>query len=333
MPLSFQVLGQPGRDNALFVKLDSGQAQTRFLFDCGDGCPHQLPAAELREIDHLCFSHLHIDHVAGFDLFFRTNFNRTSKENRIWVPPGSGAIIGHRLRGFLWNLVGDRDPGEWLVSECGPDAIRTVRYCASEGFAVAHPEPDRPRRRRVIVDGGAFTLEAVLLDHGTPSAGYIVREAPHVNVDTEKLAALGLSPGPWLKRLRDPGAGADDTVAVAGARHSLARLRRQLLVTTPGDSIAYLTDFRVDASANELATALHGVNTVVCESHYRSADAHLAAAAMHSTAAEVAAMAKAAGVGRLILFHVSDRYDAAARRDMLLEAQAVFAATAMVQGW
>src|SRR6266545_5908384 len=82
MPLTYQVLGRPGTDNALFVKVDTGQSQTRLLFDCGDGCPHQV-SPELREVDHLCFSHLHMDHVSGFDLFFRVNFDRTAKENHI----------------------------------------------------------------------------------------------------------------------------------------------------------------------------------------------------------------------------------------------------------
>lgn len=333
MPLSFRVLGQPGRDNALFVKLDTGQSQTRFLFDCGDGCPHQLGPSELREIDHLCFSHLHMDHVAGFDLFLRVNFDRTTKENHIWVPPGSGEIIGHRLRGFLWNLVDEKQRGEWLVSETAPDAVRTAKYCAKEGFRIAHALPEMPRRDHVIIDGDAFTVEAVLLDHGTPSAGYIVRERPRVNVDTARLAAKGLAPGPWMKRLRANAAGPHETIAAGGVRHSLAALQAELLVTTPGDSIAYLTDFRAPASAGELAGLLRGVNTVVCESQYRAADVALADAAMHSTSTEVASIAARADIGRLVLFHFSDRYDAAARREMLGEAQAIFAHTSMPEGW
>ncbi len=333
MALSFQVLGQPGRDNALFVKVDTGQSQTRFLFDCGDCCPHQLGPSELREVDHLCFSHLHMDHVAGFDLFFRVNFDRTAKENRIWVPPGSGDIIGHRFRGFMWNLVGEKERGEWLVSECAPDAVRTTKYYAKEGFRIAHPQPEQPRRDGVIIDGDAFTVEAVLLDHGTPSAGYIVRERPRVNVDAGKLAANGLAPGPWLKRLRGEAAAPGETILAGGAEHSLAALQAELLVATPGDSIAYLTDFRAPASAGALEPALRGVNTIVCESQYRAADAGLADAAMHSTAAEVAAIAAAADAGRLILFHFSDRYDAAARRDMLAEARAIFPHTSLPEGW
>jgi ribonuclease Z len=334
MPLSFQVLGQPGRDNALFVKVDTGQSQTRLLFDCGDGCPHQLGPSELREVDHLCFSHLHMDHVAGFDLFFRVNFDRTAKGNRIWVPHGSGEVIHHRLRGFMWNLVDEKQEGEWLVHEIAPDAVRCARYLATDGFRTAHAQPEWPRRDRTIIDGDGFIVEAALLDHGTPSAGYIVRERARVNVNTEKLLAKGFKPGPWLKRLRGPVAAPGETVAVDGVEHPLGALQAELLVTTPGDSIAYLTDFRMTpATSDELAQALRGVNTVVCESQYRAADADLAERVMHSTAEEVALMAAKAGVGKLILFHFSDRYDAPARREMLAEARAIFANTSLPEGW
>jgi ribonuclease Z len=185
MPLSYQVLGRPGTDNALFVKLDTGQAQTRFLFDCGDGCPHQLPGGELREVDHLFFSHLHMDHVAGFDLFFRLNYGRVAKGNHVWVPHGSGDAIGHRFRGFLWNLLDPTQDGEWLVHEIGPDAVRARKYLVKEAFRTAHPQPDRPRGDDPIIAGDGWTVEAVLLDHGTPSVGYVVREAVRVNVDAE----------------------------------------------------------------------------------------------------------------------------------------------------
>jgi ribonuclease Z len=334
MPLSFQVLGRPGTDNALFVKVDTGQSQTRLLFDCGDGCPHQLPGGELREVDHLCFSHLHMDHVSGFDLFFRLTFNRTTKANHIWVPHGSGEVIQHRFRGFTWNLVDEKQEGEWLVHEIGPDVLHTAKYLLGEGFRAAHPQPEWRRRDRTVLDGDGFILEAVLLDHGTPSVGYIVRELARVNVDTEKLFAKGLRPGPWVKRLRGPLALAGETVAIDGAEHPLGALQRELLLSTPGDSIAYLTDFRMTpATTDLLASCLRGVNTVVCESQYRAADVDLADRVMHSTAEEVAVMAAKAGIGRLILFHFSDRYEADDRREMLEDARAHFANTSLPDGW
>jgi ribonuclease Z len=332
--ISFQVLGQPGRDNALFVKVDTGQAQTRFLFDCGDGCPHQIGPSEVREVDHLCFSHLHMDHVAGFDLFFRVNFDRTSKPNRVWVPHGSAEVIGHRFRGFMWNLVDEKQKGEWLVSEIGPDTVRGTMVLAREAFRTPHPQPDWPRANRTIIEGEGYCVEAVLLDHGTPSVGYVVREYARVNVDTDKLFAKGFAPGPWVKRLRGPVALPGETVTINGTEHPLGALQGELLVTTPGDSIAYLTDFRMTPATSELlAEALRGVNTVVCECQYSAADVALAEAVKHSTAPEVGAMAARAGIGKLILFHFSDRYDAANRRSMLEEARSIFANTALPDGW
>src|SRR5579862_462485 len=93
MSLCIQVLGNAGRDNALLVTVDSGQAVSKLLFDCGDGCLWQLPFGEVQEIDHLCFSHFHMDHVGGFDTFFRCTFNRTAKENHVWGPPQTAEII------------------------------------------------------------------------------------------------------------------------------------------------------------------------------------------------------------------------------------------------
>src|SRR5262245_59722772 len=135
MPLSFQVLGDTGRDNALLVNVDSGQAVTRLLFDCGDGCLWQLPFGRIQEIDHLFFSHLHMDHVGGFDTFFRCTYNRASKENHIWGPPITAEILQHRFRGFRWNLVADAT-GAWHVHDLYPDRVVTFRFDLPEAFAV-----------------------------------------------------------------------------------------------------------------------------------------------------------------------------------------------------
>jgi ribonuclease Z len=86
MSINFRVLGAAGSDNALFVQVDSGQAVERLLFDCGDGCLSQLSFGEIQAIDHLLFSHLHMDHVGGFDSFFRCTFDRNTKPNQIWGP-------------------------------------------------------------------------------------------------------------------------------------------------------------------------------------------------------------------------------------------------------
>ena len=104
MSITFRVLGQVGRDNSLLVQVDSGHAIESLLFDCGEECLSELSIAEIQSIDHLFFSHLHMDHVGGFDSFFRCNFDRATKPNQIWGPPETARVLQHRFQGFLWNL-------------------------------------------------------------------------------------------------------------------------------------------------------------------------------------------------------------------------------------
>ncbi|MBA4191337.1 MAG: ribonuclease Z [Planctomycetaceae bacterium] len=333
MPLSFRVLGGPGDDNALFVAVDTGQRVSRLMFDCGDGCPHALETGDLLGMDHLFFSHFHMDHVAGFDLFFRLNFDREDPAVNVWVPPGGTEILHHRFRGFQWNLVGSNQRGTWDVHEISETSVRTTRFHAREAFRTPQTIAEQPRTA-VIVKGEGFTVEAYQLDHGCPSLGYIVREASRVNVDTDRMAARGFSPGPWVKRLRGEPARAGEMVAIKGSEYSLAQIQGELLVTTAGESVAYLTDFRLNEATGEyLSARLRGVTTLVCESQYRAADVMLAENVMHSTSVEVATLAVRAEIGRLILFHVSARYLPDGLGELLAEARAIFPNTSFPDGW
>jgi ribonuclease Z len=332
MTLSFQVLGDPGRDNALLVKVDTGQAVSRLLLDCGEGCLSGLPFAEVREIDHLFFSHLHMDHVAGFDAFFRCTFNRTDRPNHVWGPPRTGHILHHRFQGFLWNLVGGQQ-ATWQVHDLHPGRIETHRFELAEAFAQAHDGEERSWDR-TIVEGPGYSVEALLMDHGTPSAAYVVREAPRVNVDPARLTDLGLRPGPWLQRVRGPRADDAETIDVGGFPRRVRELQESLLTVTPGDSVAYLTDFLLDdAAADRLSEALKGVGSVVCESQYRHDDLELARRNYHMTARQVASLAARVGVDRLVLFHLSDRYRPEEWAELVAEARAVFPTTSFPDHW
>jgi len=121
---------------------------------------------------------------------------------------------------------------------------------------------------------------------------------------------------------------------IDGKPFSLAELRRDLLIETPGDSIAYLTDFYLDESEiSRLAPTLQGCQTLVCEAQYRHADLDLAKKNRHMTVTNTAKLAREAGVGSLVLFHLSERYDLAEQQEMLAEAQAIFPSTAIPAHW
>lgn len=332
MALSFQVLGNAGRDNALLVTVDSGQAVSRLLFDCGDGCLGQLPFGAIPEIDHLCFSHLHMDHIGGFDTFFRGTFNRTAKENHVWGPPQTAAILQHRFRGFLWNLVGEQK-ATWWVHDLYDSRVQTHRFELTEAFAYDHAEAER-FYDRTFLHGTGFTVEALLMDHNTPSVAYVVRESSRVNIGTGKLDQLGLRPGPWLQKVRGPRAVEGESVLVEGVERSLRELQELLLTETAGGSVAYLTDLLLDEAAmDRLTVALRGVGTVICESQYRHADAELARRNHHMTATQAATLAQRAGVGQLVLFHLSDRYRPQEWGEILTEARAIVPATVFPNHW
>ncbi|HEX2750061.1 MAG TPA: MBL fold metallo-hydrolase, partial [Verrucomicrobiales bacterium] len=303
MSIDYRVLGMPGADNALYVEVDSGQSVERLLFDCGESCVSAIPFAEILNLDHLCFSHFHMDHVCGFDSVFRALFDRDAKPNVVWGPPGTGRIMHHRFQGFLWNLHENLDV-PWRVVDISGGELHTQRFELKEAFATAHDEGRQPWSR-TILEGTGFTLEAILMDHHTPSVAYVVREKPKRNIDVSRLGALGLKPGPWMKALKEAASDGEEIVA-GGVTYRAGELRERLIVESPGDSIAYLTDFLLDAPALErLSAFLDGCRTLVCESQYRDADLELAKRHGHMTAVLAATLARSARAQALVLFHVS----------------------------
>lgn len=340
MSLVHRVLGAPGQDNVLRVDINAGTAIRRLQFDCGDRCLDALAPSTIKATDHLLFSHLHMDHVGGFDAFFRSNFDRTGRAVSVWGPPGTAAILHHRFRGFWWNIVNDV-PGTWIVHDVHEDHVAPFRFEAREAFAHAHPL-GALAREGAIIDTPEFAVEALTLPHHGVSLGFVVREAPRTVVDRERLRASGLPPGPWLRTLKD-GAGREggegpreeeSGITVDGERRDARALREWLLRDSPRGSIAYLTDFLLDAATFErLAARIEGVDVLVCEAQYHPADARLAERHQHATIDRVAELARAAAVGELVPFHLSERYDRECWTEMLGLARAIFPATAFAPHW
>jgi ribonuclease Z len=329
--LHCQILGGPGRDNALHVTVDSGQSLDRLLFDCGQGVLRRFLVSEIRAIDHVFFSHFHMDHVAGFDSFFRCTFDNAAKVNCLWGPPQTIELMHHRFRGFLWNLHEHRSAA-WEVREIHPAEVRAARFELAEAFAQAHDISTSPYDK-IVLDADHFQVEAITLDHRTPCLAYLIREKPRLNVDASRMAALGWKPGPWVGQLKtatDPSA----VIVVAGTPHTAGELAKILIVESPGESAAYLTDFLLDEAASQtLGTRLRGVGTLFCESQYRAADHGLATANHHMTSTQAATLALGAGARRLVLFHLSERYDRQTWLEMLDEAKRIFPETCFPEDW
>ncbi|GAA5511598.1 ribonuclease BN [Deinococcus carri] len=327
--LKAEVLGRPAEDNALWVSADSGQGQTRLLLDCGEDTLDALPLSEVQAVDHLLFSHLHMDHVAGFDTFFRANFDRTGRENHIWGPPGTARILWHRFQGYWWNYAPELH-ATWHVHDVDGREVRTFRFEAREAFEVMHEEGTRPLHGPLLTTAEA-SVEAIPLGHHGLSLGYVVREPERVAVDPAQLAALGLKGGPWLAQLK---AGATGLLDVHGTPLDAGELAARLLRRQTGQSLAYLTDFLLDeAEQGRLAPLLAGVGTLYAEAQYTPEDAALAARHQHTTVTQVASLARAAGVRELCLLHLSRRYGPGRWPELLGAARSIFPGTRFPAGW
>ncbi len=332
MPITFHVLGLPGRDNALLVRVDLGQAISRLLFDCGEGCLRDVPVREIQTIECLCFSHFHIDHVGGFDAFFRHNFDRADEPVRVFGPADTIAILHHRLCGVTWNMV-EHVPGEYQVTAILPEQLTTALMRTRESFSQVHRSPPQPWSRRIYQREG-YDLEAMILDHGTPSIAYQIREWPHRHVNVQRMQQLGLSEGHWLRLLKDASVHRDQSIELQGHNWTVGELQRELLVETPGDRIAYLTDFCLDErSEQQLIDWLEGCQTVVCENNFRNADRDLAVRSRHMVSADVGRIAARAHVSDLVVIHVSDRYLPHERQQQLAEVRVAFPAARFPDHW
>ena len=93
----------------------------------------------------------------------------------------------------------------------------------------------------------------------------------------------------------------------------------------PGIKLAYIGD---TGNIDSLVEYVRGADALVIEATYLEEERDMARQFAHLTAAQSAELARRAGVGRLILTHVSRRYR---DKDVLAEAQAVFPETVVAR--
>jgi ribonuclease Z len=241
------------------------------------------------------------------------------KQLAVVGPPGFAQLLHHRLASYIWNLV-DRIPAQLVFDamEVHPDSLARTRFRLQTGFA---PEalPDAIAEDGVVLRLGSLGLRAALLDHGTPSLGFALEEARHIDILGSRLAERGLPTGPWLTALKQAvaeGRPNDHPIPVlarsaepADAHALPLGALRDVVAETPGQRIAYLTDF-ADTPTNRAAavTLAAGADTLLIEAPFLAADAAHAADRMHLTTTAADEIARAAGARRLMPFHLSPRH-------------------------
>ena len=331
--IEYDILGEIGRDNCVAARVRTGTTLDHLFLDSGGNCLHSVPWTDIRDCTAVFYSHFHFDHFAGFDEILRCTWCRDGRPVHIFGPPDTCRIIYHRLQGFLWNNAPGKN-GSFRISEFDGRQLKTIRLLTTEKFANIHEEPTR-QTDGLIMETDAFRVQAICLDHGVPSIGYLISEPDKLSINKDTMLAMNLKNGPWAGRLKNPEHSDDEIIPIDDQSYRLGQLRQDLIHRVSGDSLGYLTDFRVDDAETrmELVEMFRGVNTLICENNFRDQELDKAKASHHLTSSEVGRLANDIGPNHLVLFHVSDRYVAPEFREQLEQVRVHFADARFPEHW
>jgi ribonuclease Z len=191
----------------------------------------------------------------------------------------------------------------------------------------------------VLHDELMVRVRSRFVDHGTPCLAYVVEEKARVKVAKDRLAALGVSTGAWLRELKQAvltGAPDDTPIALRwrdrAGEHTMSRsvgeLRPVVLDVVPGQRLGYATDLCfTEANVQTLVSFMAGVDRLYIESVFLDADRDHALRKNHLTARQAGEIARRAGARSVVSCHLSPRYEGRAA-EVMAEVQAAWAGVA-----
>ncbi|MDX1459348.1 MAG: Clp1/GlmU family protein [Marinobacter sp.] len=283
------------------------------LFDIGD--TGRMPLRAAHQVSDLFITHAHADHIGGFIWLVRSRIGHFPP-CRVFGPPGLLGQVEGMINGILWDRVEDRGPC-FEVHEWHRDHLRRWRVTA--GTRDVEALATVPVENGVVLREPGFLIRATELDHGIPVLAYAYEPRCQINVRKDKLETLGLNPGPWLQDLKLAYLASDWQRRIDlddGRTPTVDELSQALLLTEPGDKLAYATDFG-DSEDNvaKLSELARGAHTLFCESSFLCADRDQATRTHHLTTEACARIANRAEVKQLVAFHFSHRYEK--KRDLV----------------
>lgn len=265
-----------------------------WLFDCGEGTQHQLMKTPLKlgKLEKLWITHLHGDHLFGLPglLTSRAHQGATAPLT-VFGPPGLQSFIDTAL-----SVSQSRLGYELTVIEAEGD------YWPGTDGALYEDE--------------RYRIFAARLDHRITSYGYRIEEKDFPGrLNDAKLAALGVPPGPVYGQLKR-----GHTVTLDNGL--VLRPEDFVAPPVPGRIVAIMGDTRFCEQAVRLAA---GADVLVHEATFGRDLDELARRYRHATTRDAAEVARQAGVGTLIVTHLSSRYQEDGGQSLLQETREDFA--------
>jgi ribonuclease Z len=257
-----------------------------WLFDCGEATQHQILHTSIRprRIEKIFITHLHGDHIFGL--------------------PG---LLGSR------SFQG----GETPLTVYGPKGIQSfIETTLSVSCTHVKYELNVVEiSEGIVFEDEQFIVTAKRLSHGIPSYGYrIVEKDLPGTLLVDKLREMGIRPGPIYQQIKQGKIVTLEDGTVIDGKQFVGPPQKGRIVTILGDT-------RFCEASIELA---YDADVLVHEATFGAGEGELAYDYYHSTSEQAAEVAKHAGAKKLILTHLSSRYQGDMCDELLEEAKAIF---------
>jgi ribonuclease Z len=257
-----------------------------WLFDCGEATQHQILHTSLkpRRIEKIFITHLHGDHLYGLP----------------------GLLSSRSFQG-----------GESKVTVYGPKGIKEyieISLAISQTY-LKYELDIREINEGIIFEDEQFAVEARLLEHVIPSYGFRITEKDHPGtLLVDKLREAGIQPGPIYRKIKN----GEQVILEDG---TIIHPEPYIGTSIKGRVVTVLGDTRICHHALALA---ENADLLIHEATFSAGEEQLAYEYYHSTTTQAARIAKEANAKKLILTHISARYDRSSWKLLTAEAQTIF---------
>jgi ribonuclease Z len=278
--MKFKVLGSGAgipsrtRNTQSFVLDVVEEINQYFLIDASEALQHRILNTTIRpsKIKHVFITHLHGDHIFG-------------------------------LPGFLSSRAHQGGEGIPLVIYGPPGLKEWVEVT----FRISSSHLNYPIHFVEVVHDGeyeveGFTVKSHLLDHAVDSFMYVFIEPEKLGaLDSAKLKDIGIMPGPVYKEIKK-----SQTFQHEGETYATADF---LSPPVEGRKVAVHGDTRI-INRGDYLELLDGADLIVHEATYLEGEKEKAHQYFHSEIDDVLNNLSCISYGRLLLVHISNRYDA-----------------------
>ncbi len=259
------------------------------LFDCGEGAQVQFLRAKLRpgKLNRVFISHLHGDHFNGLiGLLSSLQLAGRDKRLHLYGPEGLADYLGYMQKLSRFTL----------------------------GFPLQIEEVSQETDEEVW-EMSYYTVTARRLTHRVQTLGFRLAEKPkRGKFDNDEADRLGVTSGPLRSQLLR-----GRTVVLPDG--SQVAPEQVIGPDRPGKTIAICLDSAPCANAIQLAK---DADLLIHEGTFDKSLTRLARETGHSTVVQAAKVAKQAGARRLVVTHISSRYNPDYEPELLAQTKEIF---------